>query len=96
MAKKPVVNLIGLDSNAFSIIGECHRAAKAAGWTTPQWNAVRAEMMNSDYENLLQVALHYFDVATPEDDDFEDDDDDLDDEDDDFDDDDDWEDDEDE
>ena len=63
---KPVVNLIGRDGNAFAVIGECHRAAKAAKWSTEQWNKVRNEMMAGDYDHLLQTAVTFFEVARPD------------------------------
>ncbi len=60
--EKPVVKLIGQDGNAFMILGLCQRAAKKAGWTQEQWSTVRDEMMAGDYNNLLCVAMDYFDV----------------------------------
>jgi len=59
---KPYVKLVGKDGNAFSIIGFCHLAAKKAKWTPEQWKKVQKEMMSGDYDNLLAVAMTYFDV----------------------------------
>jgi len=60
--KKPRVQLTGQDGNAFMIIGLCMRAAKAAKWPTERIDSVRADMMNGDYDHLLQVAMREFDV----------------------------------
>jgi hypothetical protein len=61
-AKKPVVKLVGANGNAFNVIGLCLRAARAAGWTKEQVDAVRGEMMAGDYNHLLLVAMRHFDV----------------------------------
>ena len=59
---KPRVKLVGRDGNAFFILGACHRAAKAAGWSQDQWVAVRNEMTSGDYNHLLATAMEHFDV----------------------------------
>lgn len=60
--QKPVVSLAGGDGNAFAIMGACKKAAKGAGWSDEDWKAVQQEMMSSDYDHLLQVAMKYFEV----------------------------------
>lgn len=60
--QKPVVELVGQDGNAFVIMGLCQKAARRAGWTKEQVDAVMAEMRAGDYDHLLQVALTHFDV----------------------------------
>ena len=60
--KRPVVKLIGADSNAFNILGLCQRAAKQAGWSTEKWAQVRNEMTAGDYDHLLGIAMEHFDV----------------------------------
>lgn len=61
-AKKPKVKLIGRDGNAFAIIGACQEAARKAGMPADQIKTIIAEMMSSNYDNLLMVATKYFDV----------------------------------
>ncbi len=59
---KPVVELIGTDSNAFSIIGKCMKVARKAGWDKATQDKVRDEMMSGDYDHVLQTAMKYFEV----------------------------------
>lgn len=59
---KPVVKLIGEDGNAYAIMGACQRAAKRAGWAPEKIAAMLKDMMSSDYDHLLLVAMDYFDV----------------------------------
>ena len=60
--KLPKVKLTGTDSNAFSVIGLCVRAAKKAGWTQERIKAFREEAMGGDYYNVLGTAMKHFDV----------------------------------
>lgn len=59
---KPAVTLVGQDGNAFMILGLCQRAAKKAGWTKEQTDAVMQEMRAGDYDHLLATAMEHFDV----------------------------------
>lgn len=59
---KPTVRLTGRDGNAFAIIGACRTAAKKAGWTKEQLEALTKDMISGDYNHLLTVALDRFDV----------------------------------
>ena len=60
--KKPRVTLIGRDGNAFAIMAACRQAARKAGWTRDQIQAVTDEMKRGDYDHLLATALEHFDV----------------------------------
>lgn len=60
--RKPKLNLIGEDGNAFAIIGNAVRAAKEAGWSKEKIDAYRTKAMNGDYNNLIMVTLESFDV----------------------------------
>jgi len=60
--KKPIVKLIGNDGNAFAVIGACMTAARKAGFTKEQMDAIRKDMMSGDYDHLLCVAMDNFDV----------------------------------
>lgn len=59
---KPTVKLTERDGNALAIVGRCHQAAKQDGWSHEEWEAVRDEMLNGDYDELLQTVIKYFDV----------------------------------
>jgi len=62
-AEKPIVRLVGLDGNAFLIMGLCRRAATKAGWSEEKTTALVRQMMGaSSYDNLLQVVMEHFDV----------------------------------
>lgn len=60
--KKPVVNLIGQDVNAFFIIGRVISALKKAGASKEIQNNFRKEAMSGDYNNLLRVCTEYVEV----------------------------------
>lgn len=60
--QKPTVKLLGHDGNAFGILGICRKAAVRAGWDKERIDAVLAEMMSGDYDNLLATAMKYFEV----------------------------------
>lgn len=61
--QRPAVKLIGRDGNAFAIMGACKQAARKAGWTSEQVDALIKEMMSGDYNHLLGVAMNNFDVS---------------------------------
>lgn len=58
--KKPVLKLCGRDGNAFAILCEARRVATK---NKMDWNAIRAEAMSGDYDNLFQVMMKYFIVV---------------------------------
>jgi len=60
---QPEVKILGQNGNAFLILGLCSRAAKKAGWTKEQIDAVLEEMRAGDYDELLRTAMKYFDVT---------------------------------
>jgi hypothetical protein len=51
------VTLLGLDGNAFSIIGTLSRQARRQGWQPGAWGQVMAELTAGDYDHLLQTAM---------------------------------------
>lgn len=59
---KPFVQLSKQDKNAGIIIGGCRKVAKRAGWSDAKWQKVQAEMMDGDYNHLLEVVCKYFEV----------------------------------
>ena len=59
--KRPVVQLVGVDGNAFSILGRVQRAMRAAGWPKPAIDAVMDEARTGDYDHLLATVIRYCD-----------------------------------
>lgn len=51
------VELVGLDGNAFSVIGALHRQARRQGWTEAERTALNDALTAGDYDHLLQVAI---------------------------------------
>jgi hypothetical protein len=49
------LNLVGLDGNAFAVMGAWRRAAKKAKRTSAEIDAVLADCMSGDYNHLLNV-----------------------------------------
>lgn len=64
MPKYPniTVELIGIDSNAFSILGACTRAMKRARLPESEIEAFTTEATNSDYNHLLITCTEWFNV----------------------------------
>ena len=56
------VKLVGIDGNAFSILGNVQRAMKRAGLTTEQIAEFNREAMGADYNHLLATCMRYVDV----------------------------------
>ena len=89
MANPVKMRLVGLDSNAFSLMGAFGREARRQGWTAKEVDVVCNECMEGDYDHLLRTLMANVDepIETGDEDEFPDDDDDWDDDDDDDDDD---------
>lgn len=51
--KKINLKLVGLDDNAFSLMGAFKRQAKAEGWSKDEIDAVLNEAMSDDYDHLV-------------------------------------------
>jgi len=68
---KPIVsklvelNLLGIDSNAFSIMVAFRTAARRQGTPKEEIEAVQREAMRGDYDHLLQVII--LNTTMPED-----------------------------
>jgi hypothetical protein len=57
--KKVKLKLVGLDGNAFSVMGAFNRQARKEGWTEAEINTVLKDAMSSDYHHLLAtIAKH--------------------------------------
>lgn len=51
--KKVKLNLVGVNGNAFSVMGAFSDAAKRSKWTNEETNKVLNEAMAGDYDHLL-------------------------------------------
>jgi hypothetical protein len=57
--KKVKLKLVGLDGNAFSVMGAFNRQARKEGWTAEEIDTVLKDAMSSDYNHLLAtIAKH--------------------------------------
>lgn len=57
--KKVNLNLVGLDGNAFSIMGAFQKQARREGWTSNEINLVLKEAMSGDYNHLLATIAEH-------------------------------------
>lgn len=65
-SKKVILDLVGVDGNAFVILGTFRQYAKKQGWTAEKINAVCDEAKAGDYNHLLAtISAH---CEAPEDD----------------------------
>ena len=53
MSKKVRLTLVGLDGNAFALLGAFRRAARKQGWTDEEISAVSEKAKSGDYNNLV-------------------------------------------
>ena len=51
--KKVKLNLVGLDGNAFSLMGAFQKAARRQGWKAEEIKPILDECMSGDYNHLL-------------------------------------------
>jgi len=66
--KKVKLNLVGLDGNAFSLMGAFRRAARREGWEKNEIDAVMNECMAGDYNHLLRTLIEHTESPGEEDD----------------------------
>lgn len=50
-----IIDLTGPDGNAFALMGYAQNFGKQLGWDKVKIQELMNEMMDGDYENLLQV-----------------------------------------
>ena len=55
--KKVKMTLVGLDGNAFSLMGAFRNNARQQGWSKEEIKVVLDECKSSDYNHLLQTLL---------------------------------------
>ena len=51
------LELVGLDGNAFALMGAFSQAAKRQGWTKEEIDKVLTECKSSDYNHLLHTLV---------------------------------------
>jgi hypothetical protein len=57
--KKFKLKLVGEDGNAFAIMARFQRAARKAGWTMEEINAVLNEAMDGDSSHFLATVMKH-------------------------------------
>jgi len=57
--KKVNLNLLGMDGNAFSILGAFRNQAKKDGWNKEEIELVLDEAQSGDYEHLLATITNH-------------------------------------
>lgn len=60
--KKVKLNLVGLDGNAFSLMGNFRTQAKNEKWESDEIDYVINKCMSGDYNNLLCTLMEYCDM----------------------------------
>lgn len=56
------VKLVGIDGNAFAVMGLVLRTMRQAGVSEDVRSAYQKEAMSGDYDNLLRVTMDYVEV----------------------------------
>lgn len=72
--KKITLELVGLDGNAFSLMGAFRKQARKEGWSQSEIDEVLKEAMTGDYNHLLATLTDYCESPENTEDDFEDED----------------------
>jgi hypothetical protein len=60
------IKLIGLDGNAFSILGRVRKAMKKAGLPDDIIDDYHTQATSGDYDHLLQTTMSWFNTDTDE------------------------------
>ncbi len=58
-AKTVKLKLVGLDGNAFNLLGHFQRQAKKEKWSDVEIDEVITEASSGDYDHLLQTLLKH-------------------------------------
>lgn len=61
--KRVCMNLVGLDGNAFALMGAFSKEAKRQGWDSEEIQAVIDECKSGDYDHLLFTLMQYTDIG---------------------------------
>jgi hypothetical protein len=62
IGKTVKMNLVGLDGNAFSLMGTFSEKARSQGWNREEIDYVINKCTSGDYNNLLCVLMEYCDM----------------------------------
>ena len=62
--KQVTLQLVGLDGNAFALMGAFQRQAKREGWTPEEIKSVLDECQRGDYTHLLATLMDHTKEAT--------------------------------
>ncbi len=65
--KKVNYVLVGIDGNAFSVLGTFRRNAQEQGWTKSEIDTVMNEAMSGDYDHLLATIIMHVEEPKTED-----------------------------
>ena len=57
------MDLVGLDGNAFSLMGTFRNKARRQGWTMQEVDIVIEECMKGDYNHLLSTLIAHTEEA---------------------------------
>ena len=57
--KRVKMTLVGLDGNAFSLMGAFRKNAKRQNWSEDEIKVVIDKCMSGDYDNLLSTLIEY-------------------------------------
>jgi hypothetical protein len=57
--KKVKMQLVGIDGNAFSVMGNFQQNARRQGWSNEEINEVIDKAMSGDYDNLLATIMDH-------------------------------------
>jgi hypothetical protein len=57
--KKVKMRLVGLDGNAFSLMGAFKQNARRQGWNKEEIDVVMKKCMSGNYDNLLRVLMEH-------------------------------------
>lgn len=58
------LTLVGLDGNAYAIMGAFQRQARREGWDQKEIEAVLREARSGDYDHLLSVIMRHCKAET--------------------------------
>ncbi len=57
--KKVKLTLVGLDGNAFMLMGKFSNTARRQGWSKEEIDKVMTECQSSDYDHLLATLMEH-------------------------------------
>lgn len=57
--KKPHVQLVGLDGNAFFILARTREAMRSCGWSKAEIAEFTDEAISGDYDALIRTVMEY-------------------------------------